>query len=252
MKILMILTVALATAFVSGFFTAPTANAQGLGCAEVSFCTVFTTSTFHQGNLNGLAGADAICNARAAEASLPGIYMAWLADRTGSPSTRFVQSTVPYVLTDGSTVANSYNALVTDGTLLHAINLDEAGDPPTGGGAGGTSNWTNVTPEGTPKSDSVSAMCDNWTRTDVGNSNRGDHTSANTTWTVGGGAPCDFAFHLYCFEQPQLLPATIPTLSQWGMITMVGVLGLLAVIGLFVMRTRRTVAGGRGPDGAKL
>ncbi|MCH7519788.1 MAG: hypothetical protein IH964_12285 [Candidatus Dadabacteria bacterium] len=43
---------------------------------------------------------------------------------------------------------------------------------------------------------------------------------------------------------------SIPTLSGWGIITTAGVLGLLAVIGLFVMRTRRTVAGGRGPDGA--
>ena len=76
MKTLMILTAALATAFVSGFFAAPTAyaNDESMFCSEVSFCTVFTTSTFHQGNLNGLAGADAICNARAAEASLPGIY----------------------------------------------------------------------------------------------------------------------------------------------------------------------------------
>ena len=145
MKTLMILTAALAIAFVSGFFTAPTAYAHD-ACSEVSFCTVFTTSTFHQGNLNGLAGADAICNARAAEASLPGIYMAWLADQTGSPSTRFVQSTVPYVLTDGATVANSYNALVTDGTLLHAIDRDESGVMVSGGGLGGFGNWTNVTP----------------------------------------------------------------------------------------------------------
>jgi len=83
MKTLMILTAALAIAFVSALFTAPTAYATDeMLCSEVSFCTVFTTSTFHQGNLGGLAGADAICNARAAEASLPGIYMAWLADQT--------------------------------------------------------------------------------------------------------------------------------------------------------------------------
>ncbi|MCH7951078.1 MAG: hypothetical protein IH875_11505 [Candidatus Dadabacteria bacterium] len=48
----------------------------------------------------------------------------------------------------------------------------------------------------------------------------------------------------------QVLPASIPTLNEYGMIITAGVLGLLAVIGLFVMRTRRTVAGGRGPDGA--
>jgi len=163
MKILMILTAALATAFVSGFFTAPTANAQVFRCAEVSFCTVFTTSTIHQGDLGGLAGADAICTLRAAEASLPGIYMAWLADQTESPSTRFVQSTVPYVRTDGATVANSYNALVTDGTLQNAIKLDEAGSPvpPEGNGE---LNWTNVSPAGdTDDPRPAISTCNNWT-----------------------------------------------------------------------------------------
>ncbi len=254
MKTLMILTAALATAFVSGFFTAPTAYANDVPkfCSEVSFCTVFTTSTFHQGNLNGLAGADAICNARAAEASLPGIYMAWLADPTGSPSTRFVQSTVPYKLTDGATVANSYNALVTDGTLLHAIDLDESGFPVTGGDA--TLTWTHVTTEGTAGCGVGCGQfhCTGWTTN--ANSphfgNTGAYAETDPQWTEGGGGSCGSELHLYCFEQPQPIPRVIPTISQWGMIIMVGVLGLSAVIGLFVMRTRRTVAGGRGPDGA--
>jgi len=256
MKTLMILTAALATAFVSGFFTAPTAYANDAPtiCSEVSFCTVFTTSTFHQGNLNGLAGADAICNARAAEASLPGIYMAWLADQTGSPSTRFVQSTKPYVLTDGATVAISYNALVTDGTLLHAINRDEFGLPVTGGTFSGTVNWTNVTTEGTPNATSPFSTNNSWTdNTDATQASIGNNTLTTPRWThslpTGDFLGSDNPLHLYCFEQPQPIIITqVPTLSQWGMVAMVGVLGLLAVIGLFVMRTRRTVAGGRGPD----
>ncbi len=253
MKTLMILTAALATAFVSGFFTAPTAYANDVPkfCSEVSFCTVFTTSTFHQGNLNGLAGADAICNARAAEASLPGIYMAWLADQTGSPSTRFVQSTVPYMLTDGATVANSYNALVTDGTLQHAIDLDESGFPVPLGEV--NRNWTHVTTEGTAGCgvDCGQFHCTGWTTNAISPhfGNTGAYAETDSQWTEGGAATCDVALQLYCFEQPQTSPP-IPTISQWGMIIMVGVLGLSAVIGLFVMRTRRTVAGGRGPDGA--
>jgi len=247
MKTLMILTVALATAFVSGFFTAPTVYAQGL-CAEVSFCTVFTTKTIHQGDLGGLAGADAICNARAAEASLPGIYMAWLADQTGSPSTRFVQSTVPYVLTDGATVANSYNALVTDGTLLHAIDRDESGFPVTDGTLMGTINWTNVTPAGIANGTTQFEACNGWTDNSGNNgSTIGINTAMTTLWTdwIGGGfADCTNQLHLYCFEQPQpkIIIQSIPTLSQSGMVAMVGVLGLLAVIGLFVMRRRKVSA----------
>jgi len=246
MKTLMILTAALATAFVSGFFTAPTANAGDV-CAEVSFCTVFTTRTFHQGNLNGLAGADAICNARAAEASLPGIYMAWLADQTGSPSTRFVQSTVPYVLTDGNTVANSYIDLVTDGTLLIAIDLDEFGDAVTGGQA--ALNWTNVLTAGNVSEIDQSLNCIEWTATGDTSGPKarfGENTSTTARWT---GIPNTFALcrlqlHLYCFEQPQpnIIRQGIPTLSNWGMITTAGVLGLLAVIGLFVMRRKKATA----------
>ncbi len=243
MKILMILTAALATAFVSGFFTAPTANAQGL-CAEVSFCTVFTTSTFHQGNLNGLAGADAICNARAAEASLPGIYMAWLADQTGSPSTRFVQSTVPYVLTDGATVANSYIALVTDGTLLHAIDRDESGVPVSGGAEAGLINWTNVTPAGIALRTTQVGTCNSWTdNTDGGQTTSfGFNIASTTNWTDASDADCDGVgggLHLYCFEQPQPPPPTIPTLSEWGLIVMAGILGF---VGFMVIRRRKVTA----------
>jgi len=38
------------------------------------------------------------------------------------------------------------------------------------------------------------------------------------------------------------LPTSVPTLSGWGLITTAGVLGLLAMIGLFVMRRRKAVA----------
>jgi hypothetical protein len=43
---------------------------------------------------------------------------------------------------------------------------------------------------------------------------------------------------------------SIPTLSQYGMFILAGVLGLFTVIGLIVMRRRRTVAGARGPNAA--
>ena len=54
-------------------------------------CLAFVTSTLQQGNLGGLSGADALCTTRAQAANppLPGIYMAWLSDDTGSPSSRF-------------------------------------------------------------------------------------------------------------------------------------------------------------------
>ena len=63
--------------------------------------TVFLTSMTFNGDLGGVAGADAKCQA-AADAPLSivpiGTYLAWISDAIGnSPSTKFSQSTLPYV-----------------------------------------------------------------------------------------------------------------------------------------------------------
>jgi hypothetical protein len=54
-------------------------------------CKVFVTSTVHDGNLGGLAGADAICNSLASDAGLPGTYKAWLSDGFNSPSMLWIR-----------------------------------------------------------------------------------------------------------------------------------------------------------------
>jgi cysteine-rich repeat protein len=67
---------------------------------------VFVTSEIYTGNLGGLAGADAKCQSLADAAGLPGNYMAWLSTGASSPSTRFTQSPNPYVLVNGTKVAD--------------------------------------------------------------------------------------------------------------------------------------------------
>ncbi len=59
--------------------------------------------------------------------------------------------------------------------------------------------------------------------------------------SVFGGPPyeCGNVNLQNCPEGP---PTTIPTLNEYGMIITAGVLGLLAVIGLFVMRRRKVSA----------
>jgi len=61
--------------------------------------------------------------------------------------------------------------------------------------------------------------------------------------SVSGGPPyvCGNVDLRTCQGLPPL-PEAIPTLNEWGMITTAGVLGLLAVIGLFVMRRRKVSA----------
>jgi len=52
----------------------------------------FVTTWEGDGNIGGLAAADAICQTEAEDAELPGTYKAWLSDSSSSPSTRFCPS----------------------------------------------------------------------------------------------------------------------------------------------------------------
>ena len=54
-----------------------------------------------------------------------GMYLAWLSDGTTSPSIRFIQSLTPYVLPNGTTIADNYTDL-TDGALAAPIAIDES------------------------------------------------------------------------------------------------------------------------------
>ena len=106
-----------------------TYKVQEGACGGAESCTVFVTSTVHDGSLGGLAGADAICQTRAdspGSLAAPGTYKAWLSDATASPSTRFTQATVPYKLVNGTTVAPNWAGLV-DGSLDAPIDVTEQG-----------------------------------------------------------------------------------------------------------------------------
>jgi len=60
--------------------------------------------------------------------------------------------------------------------------------------------------------------------------------------SVSPGPPYECG-NVDCAPPPTQPPvANVPTLSGWGLITTAGVLGLLAVIGLFVMRRRKLTA----------
>jgi hypothetical protein len=128
--------------------------------------------------------------------------MAWLSDDTGSPSTRFMRSTGPYVLVDGTVIANDW-ADLTDGNLAAAIHLTETGgDADVLPGVGGV--WTHTLPDGTPGGSSLNVHCENWQTTD--DSARGDAGFAfrtNLRWTDGetSGLCTSFRNNHYCFQQ---------------------------------------------------
>jgi cysteine-rich repeat protein len=179
---------------------------SGDGCSSI--CDhenkrVFVTSTLHDGDLGGLAGADAICNTRAQEANLPGTYMAWVSTDApnGTPATRFTQSTQAYVRTDGVTVANDWSDLV-DGSLDNPINVTETGEaPPLGNvtcGQNDPTAWTGTSADGTLQGNYT---CNNWTDT-AGSALWGRTTVTNVDWSQWcAGGPCNWVATLYCFQQ---------------------------------------------------
>ena len=160
-------------------------NAQQLGNA----------SSTHTGNMGGLAGADAICAARATAAGLSGTYLAWLSEgSTDEPRDRFTQSS-PYARVDGTRVADSW-ADLTDTTILAPINVTE-----TGSTIGGTRDvWSNILWTGAEKVGNDD--CSNWTST-AGLGWEGDHSQTNQTWAAPsvGTTSCANSNRLYCFEQ---------------------------------------------------
>ena len=154
---------------------------------------VFVTSTKHDGNLGGLVGADAECQARGA--ALGGTWLAWLGDSVDGPATRFAQSTARYHLVGGGVVAENWTDLI-DGTIGVPLDHDETGTalPPTDDMIVFTAVFhTGGNP--TPVS------CSGWTTNAADLVPTGLATATDTGWTVTQPRTCDELHRLYCFEQ---------------------------------------------------
>lgn len=159
---------------------------------------VFVTSATYTGNLGGVAGADAKCQAAANDAGLPGTYLAWISTATVSPATRFIRSQSPYIRSDGVVIAADWEDL-TDGYLIHSVNVNEYG-----GAVGGYRfAWTSTYSTGYRCTPYGAWDCQSWT---TGSSSLagyvGEIDSTNPNWAYSDGfAYCSTPFHLYCFQQ---------------------------------------------------
>lgn len=163
---------------------------------EVPRRTVFVTSMPYKGNLGGLAGADAKCQARAAAAMLDGNFQAWLSDGMAGPTDRFDKEFAGfYELVDGTVVANGW-ADLSDGSLQHAIDQDE-----TGADMVDAAPWSNTDTMGAPQ---FAKHCVNWTSSSAGQQGPQGYTMAvDELWTLNiAGAACSSDSPLYCFEDP--------------------------------------------------
>lgn len=162
-------------------------------CGEGAPCTVFVTSTTHNGNLGGLAGADALCNQRASAAGLPGTYKAWLSTSTSAVLDRFTRNPGPYVRVDGTPIADSW-ADLTDASLLAPINRTEFNQAPSS-----TFVWTSTYDDGMWSGNN----CFSWTYDGTEEvSWPGNNSRTDDDWADAGSARvCNELAHLYCFQQ---------------------------------------------------
>ncbi len=157
---------------------------------------VFVTSMTYTGDLGGLSGADSKCQALADGVSggaLGGTWVAWLS--TGSVNARDRIPDAAYALVDGVTVVAMSKADLLDGSLLHAINMDENRATPDT-----FDSWVHT---GTVANGTAKGMdCSGWVD-DGGNTWLGDFTQQGANWTDApeGSPSCDTSAHLYCFEQ---------------------------------------------------
>lgn len=171
-----------------------------------SSSTVFLSSALYDGDLvsaatglgyggsDGVEAADYICQSLADAEGLSGSYMAWISTGPGDdPDSRFVQSTNPYLLVNGTKIADNWTDL-TDGTLDAAINIDE-----TGASVGSGSSHTYV---GSNGQSAGADYCAAWTdSTGASDGADGNINSTSSSWTSSGADLCSVTKHLYCFEQ---------------------------------------------------
>lgn len=179
--------------------TCGTAAPVTLACVVTNSTRVFVSSKVFDGNLGGLAGADAQCQNLATAAGLGGSWRAWLSTGTVAAVDRISQSGLPFTTVDNKVVAVNTSDLV-DGTLKNPIAIDENGSALVL--ASTTQVWTATTASGgyagqtcTPATEptdwggtSSRAMVGDLARTDAG-------------WTASSIGTCAATAHLYCFQQ---------------------------------------------------
>lgn len=173
----------------------PDAREGGAADASVPARTVFVTGEAFLGNLGGLAGADAKCQAAAGDAGLKGSYRAWLSDNTASAADRIGDGGAPLRLPNGTLVAATAAELSTTGPRTGIV-VDPRGKAVDGGACdGGFPVWTGTSADG----GATKPDCMRWSTSDktVGGV-AGAAGGAGALWTTGCAHTCGQVAGLYC------------------------------------------------------
>ncbi len=156
------------------------------------------TEDVYDGNMGGLAGADAKCQSAANQASLPGTWQSILSSISASADSRLDLSGEIYN-TKGERVAASESLLwASIPEHEHAIAYNQFGATPTGTGLTTTNVWTGSTYVG----GSSSSECSNWS-TNTSSGMAANFARTDTNWLEFQVTPCSAKLHLYCISDPQ-------------------------------------------------
>jgi hypothetical protein len=146
---------------------------------------IFMSTFTHNGNLGGLAAADALCQSDAAGLGYGSSWRAVLSDSWASAKDR-LSITYPVVRADSPATTVAATDLWS-GSLANGV---------TGGGS---DTWTATFSDGSRST----VNCSDWTTSSSGTSGRyGKSNSTSNGWTDYGTQPCDNNYRLYCIEQP--------------------------------------------------
>ncbi|NUN04818.1 MAG: DUF1554 domain-containing protein [Bdellovibrio sp.] len=185
----------------------------GSGGSERTYARAFITSTTYDGNLGGIAGADAKCQARANAASLGGTWKAIISDSTTNAQSRMKFRTKPvYDLAgrllwnpaQGVTHSNdSYTMYIPSPfyspgqTVVGAPTMASGLRTTELGGTATNETWSGSDPYGAAV---ANTHCTNWSTT-AGNGFVGRADTVTQTWIYYTTRSCATAtLSLYCLE----------------------------------------------------
>ena len=155
----------------------------------------FVTSEEFDGNLGGLAGADAKCQNAATTAGLDGSWKAWVSVDTNSvPAARFAFPARGYETIDGRFLGGT-NFDTFPEEILNPLDVDENGQAVV---LGNTFVWTGIESRGR-----ATSSCIEWTsNSNADDGATGTTSGTSTNWTQAiSHVDCSNVQHLYCFEQ---------------------------------------------------
>ena len=156
--------------------------------------TAFVTSEDFNGDLGGIAGADAKCQNAADSAGLGGAWKAWVAiDDLTVPAARSAFSAFGHETIEGRPLGGTnYDLFPLE--ILSRLDVDENGQAVVGN----PTVWTGIDSRGRP-----AHSCVDWTsNSNLDDGTAGLTTGTSTNWTEAFGTiGCSDVRHLYCFEQ---------------------------------------------------